>query len=61
MALDRENISDSLLILLLVLAANAVSGAVAGLAAGDASAATCGDHGLSRAVCVRRPAEPWAS
>ena len=34
--LDRENISDSLLILLLVLAANAVSGAIAGLAAGDA-------------------------
>ena len=35
-ALDRENISDSLLILLLVLAANAVSGAIAGLAARDA-------------------------
>ena len=35
-ALDRENISDSLLILLLVLAADAVSGAIAGLAAGDA-------------------------
>ena len=35
-ALDRENISDSLLVLLLVLAANAVSGAIAGLAAGDA-------------------------
>ncbi len=34
--LDRENISDSLLILLLVLAAEAVSGAIAGLAAGDA-------------------------
>ncbi len=34
--LDRENISDSLLILLLVLAADAVSGAIAGLAAGDA-------------------------
>ena len=33
-ALDRENISDSLLILLLVLAADAVSGAIAGLAAG---------------------------
>jgi 4-amino-4-deoxy-L-arabinose transferase-like glycosyltransferase len=30
-ALDRENISDSLLILLLVLAADAVSGAIAGL------------------------------
>ena len=37
MALDRENISDSLLILLLVLAADAVSGTIAGLAAG-------GDH-----------------
>jgi 4-amino-4-deoxy-L-arabinose transferase-like glycosyltransferase len=40
-ALDRENISDSLLILLLVLAADAVSGAIAGLAAagggGDAA------------------------
>jgi 4-amino-4-deoxy-L-arabinose transferase-like glycosyltransferase len=35
-ALDRENISDSLLILLLVLAADAVSGAIAELAAGDA-------------------------
>ena len=35
-ALDRENISDSLLILLLVLAADAVSGAIAGLAARDA-------------------------
>ncbi len=35
-ALDRENISDSLLILLLVLAADAVSGAIGGLAAGDA-------------------------
>ena len=35
-ALDRENISDSLLILLLVLAADAVSGAIAGLAADDA-------------------------
>ena len=35
-ALNRENISDSLLILLLVLAADAVSGAIAGLAAGDA-------------------------
>jgi hypothetical protein len=35
-ALDRENISDSLLILLLVLAADAVSGAIAGLDAGDA-------------------------
>ena len=35
-ALDRENISDSLLILLLVLAANAVSGAIAGLTADDA-------------------------
>ena len=35
-ALDRENISDSLLVLLLVLAANAVSGAIAGLSAGDA-------------------------
>jgi 4-amino-4-deoxy-L-arabinose transferase-like glycosyltransferase len=33
-ALDRENISDSLLILLLVLAADAISGAIAGLAAG---------------------------
>ena len=33
-ALDRENISDSLLILLLVLAADAVCGAIAGLAAG---------------------------
>jgi 4-amino-4-deoxy-L-arabinose transferase-like glycosyltransferase len=33
-ALDRENISDSLLILLLVLAADAVSGAIAGPAAG---------------------------
>jgi 4-amino-4-deoxy-L-arabinose transferase-like glycosyltransferase len=33
-ALDRENISDSLLVLLLVLAADAVSGAIAGLAAG---------------------------
>ena len=32
-ALDRENISDSLLILLLVLAADAVSGAIAGLPA----------------------------
>ena len=36
MALDRENISDSLMILLLVLAADAVSGAIAGLAARDA-------------------------
>src|SRR5580698_9722969 len=35
-ALDRENISDSLMILLLVLAADAVSGAIAGRAAGDA-------------------------
>jgi 4-amino-4-deoxy-L-arabinose transferase-like glycosyltransferase len=35
-ALDRENISDSLLILLLVLAADAVSAAIAGRAAGDA-------------------------
>jgi 4-amino-4-deoxy-L-arabinose transferase-like glycosyltransferase len=35
-ALDRENISDSLLILLLVLAADAVSGAIAGRPAGDA-------------------------
>ncbi len=35
-ALDRENISDSLLILLLVLAADAVSGAIAGLTADDA-------------------------
>ncbi len=35
-ALNRENISDSLLILLLVLAADAVSGAIAGLAAGGA-------------------------
>jgi 4-amino-4-deoxy-L-arabinose transferase-like glycosyltransferase len=35
-ALDRENISDTLLILLLVLAADAVSGAIAGLAAGGA-------------------------
>ena len=35
-ALDRENISDSLLVLLLVLAADAVSGAIAGLSAGDA-------------------------
>jgi 4-amino-4-deoxy-L-arabinose transferase-like glycosyltransferase len=34
-ALDRENISDSLLILFLVLAADAVSGAIAGLADGD--------------------------
>ena len=34
-ALDRENISDSLLILLLVLAANAVSAAIAGRATGD--------------------------
>jgi 4-amino-4-deoxy-L-arabinose transferase-like glycosyltransferase len=34
-ALDRENISDSLLILLLVLAADAVSGSIAGLAAGS--------------------------
>jgi 4-amino-4-deoxy-L-arabinose transferase-like glycosyltransferase len=34
--LDRLNISDSLLILLLVLAADAVSGAIAGSAAGDA-------------------------
>ena len=34
-ALDRENISDSLLILLLVLAADAVSAAIAGLAVGD--------------------------
>src|SRR5580698_9530934 len=40
-ALNRENISDSLLILLLVLAADAVSGAIAGMAAagegGDAA------------------------
>jgi 4-amino-4-deoxy-L-arabinose transferase-like glycosyltransferase len=35
-ALDRENISDSLMILLLVLAADAVSGAIAGRAARDA-------------------------
>ena len=35
-ALDRENISDSLLILLLVLAADAASGAIARQAAGDA-------------------------
>ncbi len=42
-ALNRENISDSLLILLLVLAADAVSGAIAGRAAGGAgSAATLG-------------------
>jgi 4-amino-4-deoxy-L-arabinose transferase-like glycosyltransferase len=34
-ALNRENISDSLLILLLVLAADAVSGAIAGLTARD--------------------------
>jgi 4-amino-4-deoxy-L-arabinose transferase-like glycosyltransferase len=34
--LDRENISDSLMILLLVLAADAVSGAIAGQTAGDA-------------------------
>jgi 4-amino-4-deoxy-L-arabinose transferase-like glycosyltransferase len=46
-ALDRENISDSLLILLLVLAADAVSGAIAGLDAGDA--------GQDGAVRVRRP------
>ena len=35
-ALDRENISDSLMILLLVLAADAVSGAIAKQPAGDA-------------------------
>ncbi len=44
--LDRENISDSLLILLLVLAADAVSAAIAGLAAGDAA---------GRAGRLRRP------
>jgi 4-amino-4-deoxy-L-arabinose transferase-like glycosyltransferase len=38
-ALDRDNISDSLLILLLVLAADAVSGAIAGLAAGGTGGA----------------------
>jgi 4-amino-4-deoxy-L-arabinose transferase-like glycosyltransferase len=48
-ALDREDISDSLLILLLVLAADAVSGAVAGLAAGDAG------QDATLAVRVRRP------
>jgi len=58
-ALDRENISDSLLILLLVLAADAVSGAIAGLPAGDASedatlAAEDPDE-LSSDASVRRP------
>ena len=48
-ALGRENISDSLLILLLVLAADAVSGAIAGLAAGDSG--RLGD----RAARVSRP------
>ena len=58
--LDRENISDSLLILLLVLAADAVSGAIAGPAAGDAGqdatlAATGPDGPSSGAARVRRP------
>jgi 4-amino-4-deoxy-L-arabinose transferase-like glycosyltransferase len=42
-ALDRENISDSLLILLLVLAADAVSGGIAGRPAGDAGRDTTPD------------------
>ncbi len=50
-ALDRENISDTLLILLLVLAADAVSGAIAGLAAGgggsDATLSASDSDGLS--------------
>ncbi len=51
-ALDRENISDSLLILLLVLAADAVSGAIAGLVAGDAGQDTDDRAGSA----LRRPA-----
>ena len=59
-ALDRENISDSLLILLLVLAADAVSGAIAGLAASEADqGATLAvgdpDGPSPGAVRVRRP------
>ena len=56
-ALDRENISDSLLILLLVLAADAVSGAIAGLAAGDAGqdATLAASDPDGRAARVRRP------
>ena len=62
--LDRENISDSLLILLLVLAADAVSGAIAGPAAGDAGqdatlAATGPDGPSSGAARVRRPGGTW--
>ena len=43
-ALDRENISDSLLILLLVLAADAVSGAIAGDPDGPSPGTAGGDH-----------------
>ena len=57
-ALDRENISDSLLILLLVLAADAVSGAIAGRAAGGPRrAATPGasdPDGLSTGAALGR-------
>jgi 4-amino-4-deoxy-L-arabinose transferase-like glycosyltransferase len=51
-ALNRENISDSLLILFLVLAADAVSGAIAALAAGGAGES--GRRG-GRAVRFRLP------
>jgi 4-amino-4-deoxy-L-arabinose transferase-like glycosyltransferase len=47
-ALNRENISDSLLILLLVLAADSVSAAVAGLAADGARDSESGGGVLSR-------------
>src|SRR3984885_12287843 len=55
-ALDRENISDSLLILLLVLAADAVSGAIAGLAVGEADqGATLADGAADQDEDARRP------
>jgi 4-amino-4-deoxy-L-arabinose transferase-like glycosyltransferase len=65
-ALDRENISDSLLILLLVLAADAVSGAIARLAAGGTGPSpgpVGGDHLVAgeRAAPARRGAGAGAS
>jgi 4-amino-4-deoxy-L-arabinose transferase-like glycosyltransferase len=51
-ALNRENISDSLLILFLVLAADAVSVAIAGLAADGAGES---GHRTDRSVRLRRP------
>ena len=59
-ALDRENISDSLLILLLVLAANAVSGAIAGLAAGDAGQDATLLPPADADVRPSRPPATWA-